>query len=162
MTSLTQSPALALGSNLEKVSGYELVWQQRGPAHWDLSMTVFLNNERMAKRKVTNRHLSMGQGHVTVNKPVIFKIYIVAHTWRSCSVQIFVDGVNPHKSDFQKSTNISAIVQHMSVSFVSLRITRVHLQNNTFIFEKNSGNHCDMADQKYYQIVVAKEVCYTA
>ena len=30
------------------------------------------------------------------------------------------DGVNPRESYFQKSTNISAIVQHMSVSFVFL------------------------------------------
>ena len=36
-----------------------------------------------------------GQGHVTVNKPVISIIYIVAHTWPLCSVQILVDGVNP-------------------------------------------------------------------
>ena len=55
------------------------------------------------------------QGHVTVNKPVISIIYIVAHTWPLCSAQILVDGVNPLESYFQKSTNISAIVQHMSV-----------------------------------------------
>ena len=36
-----------------------------------------------------------GQGHVTVKKPVISIIYIVAHTWSFCSAQIFVDGVNP-------------------------------------------------------------------
>ena len=36
------------------------------------------------------------QGHVTVNKPVISRIYIVARTWPLCSVQILVDGVNPH------------------------------------------------------------------
>ena len=39
---------------------------------------------------------SVMPGHVTVNKPVISKIYIVAHTWPLCSVQILVDGVNPH------------------------------------------------------------------
>ena len=55
-----------------------------------------------------------GQGHVTVNKPVISRIYIVAHMWPLCSTQISVDGVNPLESYFQKSTNISAIVQHMS------------------------------------------------
>ena len=49
------------------------------------------------------------QGHVSVNKPVISIIYIVAHTWPLCSVQILVDGVNPQESYFQKSTNISAI-----------------------------------------------------
>ena len=36
-----------------------------------------------------------GQGYVTVNKPVISRIYIVAHMWPLCSVQILVDGVNP-------------------------------------------------------------------
>ena len=36
-----------------------------------------------------------GQDHVTVNKPVISIIYIVAHTWPLCSAQILVDGVNP-------------------------------------------------------------------
>ena len=34
------------------------------------------------------------QGHVTVNKSVISRIYIVAQMWPLCSVQIFVDGVN--------------------------------------------------------------------
>ena len=29
-----------------------------------------------------------GRGHVTVNKPVISRIYIVAHTWPLCSAQI--------------------------------------------------------------------------
>ena len=37
-----------------------------------------------------------GQGHVTVNKPAISIIYIIAHTWPLCSAQILVDGVNPH------------------------------------------------------------------
>ena len=32
------------------------------------------------------------QGHVTVSKPVISIIYVVAHTWP----QILVDGVNQH------------------------------------------------------------------
>ena len=32
-----------------------------------------------------------GQGHVTANKPVIFIIYIVAHTWPLCSAQTLVD-----------------------------------------------------------------------
>ena len=36
-----------------------------------------------------------GQGHVTINKPVVSVIYIVAHTWQLCSAQILVDGVNP-------------------------------------------------------------------
>ena len=35
------------------------------------------------------------QGHVTVNKPVISMIYIIAHTWPLCSAQILVDGVIP-------------------------------------------------------------------
>ena len=73
------------------------------------------------------------QGHVTVNKPVISIIYIVSHTWPLCSAQILVDGVNPLESYLQKSTNISAIVQHMSVSFVSLQSSRVCLQNSTVI-----------------------------
>ena len=67
------------------------------------------------------------QGHVTVNKPVISIIYIVSHTWPLCSAQILVDGVNSLESYFQKSTNISPIVQHMSASFVSLQSSRVHL-----------------------------------
>ena len=76
------------------------------------------------------------QGHVTVNKPVISGIYIVSHTWPLCSAQILVDGVNPQESYFPKSTNISAIIQHMSISFVSLRSSRVHLQNKTIILRK--------------------------
>ena len=35
-----------------------------------------------------------------------------------------------------KSTNISAILQHMSVWFVSLQNSRVRLQKNTFILRK--------------------------
>ena len=53
------------------------------------------------------------QGHVPVNKPIISIIYIVAHKWSLCSAQILVDGVNPQESYIQKSTNISAIVQHI-------------------------------------------------
>ena len=78
------------------------------------------------------------QGHVTVNKPVISVIYIVTHTWPWCSAQILVDRVNPLKIYFQKSTNISAIIQHMSVSFVSLQSSRVYLQNSTVIL-RNTG-----------------------
>ena len=37
-----------------------------------------------------------GQCHVAVNKPVISRIYIVAHTWSLYSAQILVDRVNPH------------------------------------------------------------------
>ena len=37
-----------------------------------------------------------GQSHISVNKPVISRIYIVVHTWPLCSAQILVDGVNPH------------------------------------------------------------------
>ena len=44
--------------------------------------------------------LLKGQGHVTVNKPVISIIYIVVHTWRLSSAQILVDGVNPQESYF--------------------------------------------------------------
>ena len=47
----------------------------------------------------------------------------------------------------------------MNVSFVSLRSTRVHLQNNTFVLRKEVESHCDMAFQKYYKIGVSKEVC---
>ena len=39
--------------------------------------------------------LVRGQGHITVNKPVISVTYIAAHTWPLCSAQILVDGVNP-------------------------------------------------------------------
>ena len=83
-------------------------------------------------------------------KPVNSRIYIVAHMWPLRSVQILVDGVNQHLSYFKKSTHISAIVQHMSVSVVPLRSTRVHLQNKTFILTKAVENHSDIA----YQITV--------
>ena len=36
-----------------------------------------------------------GLGHVTVNKPVFSKIYIVAHTCPLCSARVLVDGMNP-------------------------------------------------------------------
>ena len=98
-------------------------------------------------------------GHVTVNKPVISIIYVVVHTWPLCSAQILVDGVNPLESYFQKSTNISAIVQHMSVSFVSLQSSRVHLQSGTVILGNIVEDLCDTAYQKYCKIVISKEVC---
>ena len=47
----------------------------------------------------------------------------------------------------------------MSVLFVSLRNTRVHLQNKTFILRNGLENHSDMAYQKYCEIIVWKEVC---
>ena len=100
-----------------------------------------------------------GQGHVTISKPVISIIYIVVHTWPLRSAQILVDGMNPQESYFQKSTNISAVVRHMSVSFVSLRSSRVHLQNNTFILRKTAESLCDMAYQKYCKIVISIEIC---
>ena len=99
------------------------------------------------------------QGHVTVNKPVISIIYIVVHTWPLCSAQSLVDGVNPLESYFQKSTNISAIVQHMSVLFVSLQSSRVHLQNSTVILVNRVEDLCDTPYQKYCKIVISKEVC---
>ena len=61
-----------------------------------------------------------GQGHVTVKTLVISIIYVVAHTLPLRSVQILAEGVNPQECYSRKSTNISAVVQHMSVSFVSL------------------------------------------
>ena len=85
-------------------------------------------------------------------------IYIVVNTWPLCSAQILVDGVKPQESYFQKSTNISAIVRQTSVSFVSLRSSRVHLQNNTFILRKIVANLCDMAYQKYSKMVISKEI----
>ena len=78
-----------------------------------------------------------GQGHVTINKPVISRIYIVAHKWSSCAAQISVDGV----------------------AFVSPCSRRVHLQNDTFILRKEVENHWYMAYQNYCKIVVSKEVC---
>ena len=47
-------------------------------------------------RLIFKTKMLKGQGHVTVNKPVVSTIYIVAHTWPLCSAQILVDGVNPH------------------------------------------------------------------
>ena len=99
------------------------------------------------------------QGHVTVNKPVISIIYIVSHTWPLCSAQISVHGVNSLESYLKKSTNISAIVQHMSVSFVSLQSSRVRLQNRTVILRNIVEDLCDTAYQKYCKIVISKEVC---
>ena len=110
-----------------------------------------MKDRRMAQRRITEMNnkrrmkhqqeevmalMLKGQSHVTVNKPVISIIYIVVHTWPLCAAYILVDGLNPQKSYFQKFTNISAIVQLMSVSFLSLRSSRVHLQNNTFILRK--------------------------
>ena len=91
------------------------------------------------------------QGDVTVNKPVISIIYIVVLTWPLCSAQILVDGVNPLKSYFQKSTNISSIVQHMSISFVSLQSSRVRLQNSTVILRNIVEDLCDYGLSKILQ-----------
>ena len=60
----------------------------------DLSTDVLLSLS--LKDKISIRFYLKGQGHVTVNKLVISRIYIVSHTWAFCSVQILVDGVNPH------------------------------------------------------------------
>ena len=87
------------------------------------------------------------QGHITINKPVISIINIVSHTWPMCSAQILVDGVNPLQSSFLKSTNISAITRHMSVSFVSLESSKVRLQNCTVILRNIVEDLCDTAYQ---------------
>ena len=132
-----------------------------------LNQDIIQQNISLFLRGVSDRAVFVerlklkGEVHVAVNKPAISRIYIVDHTWPLCSVQILVDGVNPLESYFQKSTSISPIVQHMSVSFVSLRRSRVHFQNNAFILRKIMENHCDMADQKYCKIVVSKEVLFT-
>ena len=99
------------------------------------------------------------QGHVTVNKPVTSRIYIVSRTWPLCAAQNLVDGVNPPETCFQKSTNISPIGQHMSVSFVSLQSSRVRLQNSTVILRNIVEDLGDTACQKYCKIVISKEVC---
>ena len=39
-------------------------------------------------------HSLKGQGHVTINKPVISIIYFVVQMWPLCSVQISEVGVN--------------------------------------------------------------------
>ena len=123
-------------------------------------MAKNLRNPRTMRNATFERPYSLkAQGQVTVNKPVISIIYIVSHTWPLCSVQILVDGVNPLESYLQKSTNISAIVQHMSVSFVSLRSSRVRLQNSTVILRNIVEDPCDTAYQKYFKIVISKEVC---
>ena len=59
---------------------------------------------------------------------------------------------------FLKATNISAIVQHMSVSFVSSQRSRVHLQSSTVILRNIVEDICDMAYQEYCKIVISKEV----
>ena len=99
-----------------------------------------------------------GAGSRNRKKPVISIIYIVSHTWPLCSAQILVDAVIPLESYFQKSFDISAIIQHMSVSFISLQSSRVHLQNSTVILRNIVEDLCDMADQKYCKIIILKEV----
>ena len=69
-----------------------------------------------------------GLGNITVNKPVISIIDIVAHTWLLCYAQICVNGLNPPWNYSCKSVSVIAIVQQISVSFDSLRNTIVHLQ----------------------------------
>ena len=59
----------------------------------------------------------------------------------------------------QKSTNISAILQRMSVWFISLENSRVHLRNNTYILRKVVENLCDTDYQKSWKIIVSKTVC---
>ena len=86
-----------------------------------------------------------GQGHVTVNKPIISIIYIVANMWQLCSEQILVDGGDSTRKLLQKIQQHLSNNKHMSVSFVSLRNSRVHLQNNSFILRKIVENLCDMA-----------------
>ena len=82
-----------------------------------------------------SHHMAVLKGldHVTVNKPFIFIIYIAPHTRQFSSAHILVDGVDLQKRNFRKSTNISAVVQHMSVSCDSLQNSRVLLQDNTSI-----------------------------
>ena len=41
----------------------------------------------------------------------------------------------------------------------SSKLKTVHLQNKTFILRKTVENLCDMAYQKYFKIVILKEVC---
>ena len=89
------------------------------------------------------------QGHVTVNKPVISMIYIVAHTWPLCSAQILVGwGESTIKLLLKKSINISAVLLRMGVWFISLENSRVHLHNNTYILRKVVENLCDVDNQK--------------
>ena len=99
------------------------------------------------------------KGAESRNRKQTCYLHIVAHTWPLCSAQILVDGVNPLEGHFQKSTNISAIVERMSISLDSLRSSRVHLQNNTFILRKKVENLGDLAYQKYCKIVISKELC---
>ena len=117
-----------------------------GENKFEYSRLLTANSKHQYEKQVIEAEVKV-QSHVTLNKPVISIIYIVSHTWPLCSAQIVMDAVNSLESYFQKSTNISAIVQHMSVSFVSLRSSRVHLQNNTFILRKIVENLCDMAYQ---------------
>ena len=68
-------------------------------------VAIFMGHENGDKqRPAKSRHVQgmpdeteplKGQGLVTVNKPVISRIYIVAHTWPLSSAKILVDGVNP-------------------------------------------------------------------
>ena len=62
------------------------------------SASLFSSTKQFA-RQLEAKKLQLplkGQCHVAVNKPVISRIYIVAHTWPLCFVQILVDGVNLH------------------------------------------------------------------
>ena len=127
-----------------------------GP-EWNMELSIPM--ERYYRHYSTCRALKE-LCHVTVNKPVISIIYIVVHTWPLYSEQILVDGVDLLESSFQKSTNTSAIVPHvMSVSFVSLQSSRVHLQSSIVILRNTVEDFCDTAYRKYCKIVISKEAC---
>ena len=99
-----------------------------------------------------------GPGHVTVNKPIISRIYIGSYMWPLCSAQILVDEVNPQKVT-AKVHQCLCHRKHMRVLVVPLRSTRVHFQNNNFILRKVVENLHDMDYQKCCKIVVSKEFC---
>ena len=76
-----------------------------------------------------------GLAHVTVNKPVIAMISFIFGMCPLFSVHMLLDGVNAEKLYVQKSTNISAFLQHMNVMLLSFLNSKIHPQNNTFILK---------------------------
>ena len=90
------NPSKSVGPNsipikLLKIIGYSVSPLLVLLVNQSVQSGVFPNKLRIAK-VISNLKV---QGHVTVNKPIISMIYIVAHTWPLCSAQVLVDGVNP-------------------------------------------------------------------
>ena len=91
-----------------------------------------------------------GQGHVTVNKPVISTIYIVAQG--NVAIVFRSDfggwGESTIKLLLEIHQYLCNPTSYECLWFISLENSRVHLQNNTYILRKVLENLCDMDYQK--------------